>query len=126
MPYKCPLGELPQKRRYKPYNGDIIPEAITLPDGRSFRVADLTNKIKNRRSHSRLEKPRSKKTTYKATVATRYTKYTPDERRWQAVQPLNILCERYELSEGQARALRSQARQIVELLDKLDNNSVDI
>ena len=127
MPYKCPLGQLPEKRQYKPYNGDIIPESITLPDGRSFRVADLTNKIKNRRSHSRLSKPKRAATAtgYKTSVATRFTKYTPEERHWQARQTVEVIAEQYSINITQARAIRSQARQIVELLNNLDKSQVD-
>jgi hypothetical protein len=127
MPYKCPLGKLPEKRKYKPYNGDIIPESINLPDGRSIAVADITNKIKNRKSHSRLPKPKrlATATGYRPSVVTRFTKYTPEERQWQAEQKIETIAERYGINATQARAIRSQARQIVELLNSLDKSHVD-
>ena len=49
MGMKSPLGQLPRLgRRVAEARGDLVPEYITLPDGRQVRVADILRKPTNR------------------------------------------------------------------------------
>jgi len=120
MPYKCPLGQLPQKRKYKPYNGDIIPETIRLPDGREIAVRDITDKITNRRHYNRLKIAKTVNG-----ILNNYRKYTPEQRLWQSQQTVESLKQQYGLNSPQAYAMIRQAQEIIENLKRLDKSIVD-
>lgn len=120
MPYKCPLGELPKKRKYKPYNGDIIPEVIRLPDGREIAVKDIANKIKNRRNYNRLKIAKTANS-----ILNNYRKYTPEQRLWQSQQTVESLKQQYNLTAPQAYSMIRQAQEIIENLKRLDKTVVD-
>jgi len=87
------------------------PSTIRLPSGRVVRVEDLIAQANRGIERYNL------RTGYNTAISHRATKYTLEEREWQAASTLAEIQRRYQVTTPQARSIKWQARKI---LDKLD------
>ena len=111
MTYKSPLSKLPTARsRVVEYTKSIIPEAISLPDGRVFKVKELME-YKPQRVYYNLQ------TKERKPVGRAGPKYTLDDRIWQATASPEAIAERYGITLKIAQTLRYKSRYALNKLD---------
>jgi hypothetical protein len=101
----------------------MIPDQITLPDGRQFPTNELLNQVTNRRNINRLhpEKPRREciPKSWTNSRNARTPKYTREDRRWQSSAEPEEIAEKYTIRLEQAVRIKYHARY---LLSRIDNN----
>lgn len=90
-------------------------EQIRLPDGRSFRIADLTNQVRDRINHNL--RTRQNRRATRTAQSTRPYKYTIEDRIWQRSAPVEAIAKRYGITHVQAQNIKYQSRYILEKLE---------
>ena len=109
MTYKSPLGRIlvPAKTSRTEARHNIIPDHITLPDGREFRVCDLLAP-RGRTEYYNLRSPQPRQIKTRAGQS----KYSIEDRIWMADATIDQIIQKWLVNESYARILKSQGRQI--------------
>jgi hypothetical protein len=82
-----------------------VPEEISLPDGRRFRVEPLLQQVRDRVNINRLTgRPRTRG---------QEIKYTPEQREWICQATFEQIADRYAVTPLQARGIRNYNRQVL-------------
>jgi hypothetical protein len=93
----------------------MIPDQITLPDGRQFLTHELLNQVTNYRVINRLNRqPRKPKIlawqkTQGSGKRIRTPKYTQEERIWQSQATISDIARRYSIDLVQAQRMKYHA-----------------
>jgi hypothetical protein len=91
-----------------------LPEYIRLPDGRTFLLSELMKFRPDRKHYNLLSKSRQ---TRPPSVG-RPTKYTMEDREWQAQASTEEIMAKYNMNRGVARTVKSYARRLVEIMNQ--------
>jgi hypothetical protein len=82
-------------------------DEIQLPDGRKYAVQDLLQQV-GKRQVTNLRTGRA--------LSGRPTKYSVQDRIWQAGATITQIQQRYRIKDAQAKGIQWKARQILTLL----------
>lgn len=108
----------------------FIPEFIKLPDGRQIKTADILNKRNGSRNYNLLKnakfKPRSRVPRQFINPNGRKTKYSLEDRQWQCTATVEEIAKKYNMNTKTARATRSYARNMLNVLQTETEHGVII
>lgn len=116
------MEKIKKRGPYKKSEPDaFIPEYIKLPDGREFKTNDLLGKSSKSKHISLVKgftfksRPTPKNPWRHVTPDGRKTKYSFEERQWQAESSVKEIAERYGMSDSTARVTRMLARRAIQV-----------